>query len=171
MKKFTVHISETDTEFEVGTVFRPKWSEMQAVLGKIRELGLEEELMPYGFSVVQALESRGGTNKAVPDMLAKAAYRKLHKRGLQNVTAILWFLACYSYAYCKGPYPGTLKSYPKLRDRKPISQFRCPYCGNEFEPPKRYKNREPILKAFGKWITNHEQCHNGNHIHIAPEVK
>ncbi len=171
MKRTKVRIKETDTEFVTGVVFRPTWSDTKIALGRIHEMGLEQDLMPHGTSVRVCVRYRGTANKVIPDILARAEFRKIHEKAPMAVQAILWVLACYHYTYSGGPYPGTIEKTPRTRRRKPIKKFQCPYCGHEWEPPKNYKYRHAILRAYGEWIANHKQCHNGEYIELAPEVE
>lgn len=171
MKRKGIEIPETGTKFVTGEVFTPKWSDAQAALGRIRELGLEEELMPFGTNLRVCIRYRDIANKVIPDILARAEYRKVHTVAPLRVMAVLWVLACYNYKWCGGPYPGTIEKQKLTPIRQPIKKFVCPYCGTEWEPPKNYKNRQPILRAFGKWIRTHNQCHSDNHIELDREVE
>jgi hypothetical protein len=169
MRKKRIAIRETGTEFETGVVFIPSWDDFKAVLGRLWELGMEPEIMPYNTSIQETLRNRSIANKVVPDMLAKAEYRKLHENAPFVVQAGLWVIACYNYKWCRGPYPGTIKKY-RAPKRKPVMEFRCPYCGNIWTPNPRFKNRKVILSQFASWIANHKSCNSVTHIELAPGV-
>lgn len=170
MKRKRGKIRETGTEFITGEVFTPSWDDVKAVLGKLHEMGMEPEIMPYGTSIRVCLRYRHVALKVIPDLLARAEFRNVHENAPFSIQAMLWVLACYNYKYCRGPYPGTIKRL-RAPKREPVLEFRCPYCGNMWKPNSRYKDRKVILSQYATWIKTHEECHSSKYIELAQGVK
>jgi hypothetical protein len=159
MKRISTGIKTTGTEFTTGVVFTPTWDDLHAIIAKMNTLGLLNDLVPE-INVTVILAHRGPMTRTVPLILERSHIRRYPQVAPDSVLAMLWVVACFNYKYCQGPYPGTLKRYKRPR-RKPVREFRCPYCARQFIPNPRFKNRKVVLGHFISWLVEHAvQCDN-----------
>lgn len=154
MKRQTIEISKTGTVFTTGEVFSPSWDDLHIAVGRLHEFGIMLDLVPE-VRVDVILAHRGPMLRTVPLLLERAHTRNYQKVAPQPVLAALWVVACFNYTHCHGPYPGTIKRKRAPR-RKPVLEFRCPYCGRIiYEPNPRYKSRKVILQQFAGALKRH----------------
>lgn len=159
--RFTLEHRPKD-KFVVGTIYRFKWADMyralQIVTAEVQTVDLQtklnsllgsdrEMIHSHLFEVLQALEYDGAVNS-------------------DRIKCAGWIIACYGYvrgiptlnqeqSSTTWPHPAPLRRKRKTRYFDYKEELKCPVCGRQFVPPKRYKTKKVILKWFAGQIGTH----------------
>lgn len=151
-----VTIGATKTIFTTGEVFRPDWDDLKAVVRRLIDLGIAEDLVPNSAAILQGA-NRGQIDAVVPTMLERAAYRDYAHVAPFQVRACLWVLACYWHIHLGGPRPAM--PMPTRQPRLQQVTMRCPYCLEKYPAPQRAMNQGYLLRMFSKWMYQHSRQH------------
>ena len=76
------------------------------------------------------------------------------KRGFR---AYIWVLACYTHKHLNGPKP-TKKTYDLGYSRRrwvATIRFRCPVCGEPWDPPHHLRTESLLIEKFAGWLLEH----------------
>ena len=149
--------------FLVGQIYRFKWVDVYRALQIAQSEVQDKELKVK-------LNSLLGTTKEMIhthlfEVLQALEYDKCANS--DTIKCVGWVIACYGYI--KGlptlsedgsstawPHPAPLRKrkqrtqYPNYRD-----ELKCPFCGRNFIPTKRYKTKAVVLRWFGRQLKNH----------------
>lgn len=158
MKKW--ELQSTGQSFVIGKRFTPSLRTTQYIIGKMDEMGIYKFLVPET-TAANCLLSRSILNGVVPLLITRAESRKLHTLAPPDLMkAWLWVLACYAYKWLGWPDPEGTKRV-KWTHWKAVRKYDCPFCGQEYKPSPRWKDRNYLLKKYVLWLSKHrKKCTN-----------